>query len=180
MVETLPKYTIDEIAFEEMSEDKAVTIFKQDGYTKYKKRKDRYKVLSKEGAWQKNPATMFMVFNKETHKPMGVIGFSIYNADLVLGAGLHVREGERRRGLAGHLVDKIIEEKGGRTLIAIFVSDEAFNAYTNRGFKPVEDIHLPDDIRNDIGEAEISSNYKGTLEKFLMLKDNWFLMLKRN
>ena len=126
------------------------------------------------------PAKMFMVFNKETHKPMGVVGFSIYSADLLLGAGIHVRENERGRGLAGHLVDKIIEEKGGRTLIVIFISDEAFNAYTNRGFKPVEETHLPDDIRNDIEAARTSSKYEGTLEKFLMLKDNWFLMLKRN
>jgi N-acetylglutamate synthase-like GNAT family acetyltransferase len=180
MAERLPKYTIDELYFEEMTEDEAVARFKEGGYNKYKKRINRYEILPKEGAFASKPAKMFMVFNKETHKPMGVVGFSIYSADLLLGAGLHVRIDERERGLAGYLVDKLIEEKGGRTLITIFTSDRAFNAYTKRGFKPVEEVHLPDDIRNDIEAASKGSTYQGTLEKFLMLKDNWFLMLKRN
>ena len=180
MVEQSSKYTIDELYFEEMTEDEAVARFKEEGYDRYKKRIDRYKTIPKDGPFATKPAKMFMVFNKETHKPMGVVGFSIYNSDLLLGAGLHVRKDERGKGLAGHLADKLIQEKGGRTLIAVFVSGEALHAYTNRGFKSVEMNYLPEDVQHSIGQAMASDKYLDTLEKFLMLKDGWFLMLKRN
>ena len=101
-------FSAADISFKQMSEDKAVNAFQDDGYFDYQKRTMRYRSMSRDSSWATAPATMFVAYFQE--KPVGVIGFSKHRGKL-LGAGIHVRKEFRGRGLAGILVDKIIAEK---------------------------------------------------------------------
>ena len=92
------KFSASDISFREMSEDEAVKVFQDDGYFDYQKRRMRYRSMSRDSSWATAPATMFVAYYE--NKPVGVIGFSNYKGRL-LGAGIHVRNEFRGRGLAG-------------------------------------------------------------------------------
>ena len=84
------KFSASDITFKEMSEEKAVETFQDDGYFDYQKRNMRYgKFLSRDSIWANSPAKMFVEFFNET--PVAVVGFSRYKGFL-LDAGVHVRE----------------------------------------------------------------------------------------
>ena len=141
------KFSASDISFRKMSEDEAVKVFQDDGYFDYQKRRMRYRSMSRDSSWATAPATMFVAYYED--KPVGVIGFSNYKGRL-LGAGIHVRNEFRGRGLAGLLVDKIISEKGSKTLYVNIANDKIANTYRSRGFNDMNISELPEDSQRDL------------------------------
>ena len=53
-------FSAADISFKQMSEDKAVNAFQDDGYFDYQKRTMRYRSMSRDSSWATAPATMFV------------------------------------------------------------------------------------------------------------------------
>lgn len=158
------KYSKDDIEFKQMSEDEAVNTFVKDGYDKYIKRSVRYgNNISPDSNWAKSPAKMFVAFYED--KPVGVMGFSEYK-NVLLGAGIHIREDERRKGLFGILVDKILSEKGSKTLYINVAKEGLGAAFRRKGFKDMEKDELPQDIQEDLQ----GTKYSDQVQKWMKLK----------
>ena len=158
------KYSKDDIEFKQMSEDEAVNVFVKDGYDKYVKRSMRYgSNLSPDSNWAKSPAKMFVAFYED--KPVGVMGFSEYK-NVLLGAGIHIREDERGKGLFGILVDKILSEKGSKTLYINVAKEGLGAAFRKKGFKDMERDELPQDIQEDLQ----GTKYSDQVQKWMKLK----------
>lgn len=158
------RYSKDDIEFKQMSEEKAVNTFVKDGYDKYVKRSARYgSNLSPDSNWAKSPAKMFVAFYED--KPVGVMGFSEYK-NVLLGAGIHIREDERGKGLFGILVDKILSEKGSKTLYINVAKEGLGAAFRAKGFKDMEKDELPQDIQEDLQ----GTKYSDQVQKWMKLK----------
>ena len=93
------KYELTDVEFKEMSEDDAVRVFAEDGYFKYAKRTQRYSKLPSDGIFATSPSTHFVLFEKTTGKPLGVVGYSKYK-NILLGAGIHTRKDMEGKGIA--------------------------------------------------------------------------------
>jgi hypothetical protein len=162
------RFSEDDIEFEEMSEDEAVATFVKDGYDKYVKRSARYgSNLSPDSEWAKSPAKMFVAFYEDT--PVGVMGFSEYKG-VLLGAGIHIREGYRKEdgygGLFSILVKKILSEKGSKTLYINVAKEGLGAAFRAKGFKDMEKDELPQDIQEDLQ----GTKYSDQVQKWMKLK----------
>ena len=168
------KYSWDDVYFKNVSEEKSIQIFRKDGYTGWKTRRARYRRLPKSGLFATNPSKHWVMFLKETNKPIGVLGFAEHKGFL-LGSGIHVRTEYRQRGLMPLLFRKLIEEKGSRTLFASFASKKAMSYYSAMGFYPIKQEDIPDDIIDELSEAEANGNV-GTLQKYIGSK--WWLTIK--
>jgi hypothetical protein len=162
------KFSENDIEFEEMSEDEAVATFVKDGYDKYVKRSVRYgSNLSPDSEWAKSPAKMFVAFYEDT--PVGVMGFSEYKG-VLLGAGIHIREGYRKEdgygGLFSILVKKILSEKGSKTLYINVAKEGLGAAFRAKGFKDMEKDELPQDIQEELQ----GTKYSDQVQKWMKLK----------
>mgnify|MGYP005991404439 FL=1 len=91
-------YATDDIYFKIMSEDDAIQAFRKDGYDKYKSRVQRFRNIPKDGKFATQPSIHHMAYEKDTDKPVGVIGYAPYK-EFLLGSGIHVRDTSRGRGL---------------------------------------------------------------------------------
>ena len=177
MAENTPtKLEAKDITFEKMSEDEASKKFLDDGYTEFQKRSIRYgRNLSKDSIWATSPATMFMAYYK--NKPIAVIGFSKYKKAL-LGAGIHIRKGYRKsdgyEGLADILLDKLLKEKGSKTLYINLTNPRAAELYRNAGFKDMKVESLPKEIQEELE----GTNYNDQVQKFLVLESEWWGVVK--
>jgi len=156
------KYSKDDIEFKEMSEGEAVAAFVKDGYDEYTKRSVRYgSNLSPDSEWAKAPAKMFVAFNND--KPVGVVGFSEYK-NVLLGAGIHIRKDERRKGLFSILVDKVLSEKGSKTLYINVAKEGLGESYRRKGFKDMEKDELPQDIQEELQGKQYSDQVQKWME----------------
>lgn len=157
-----------------MSEEKAVKTFVDDGYDEYQKRSMRYRSISPDSVWASAPATMFMAYYK--NKPVGITGFSKHK-DVLLGAGIHVRKEFRGKGLTGILIDKLLSEKGSKTIYINIMNPAVSSSYRRRGFVDMKEENLPDDAR----EAIEGIQFKDQVQKWLMLgTPKWMEVLKWN
>ena len=168
------KFSAADISFREMSEDDAVKAFQDDGYFDYQKRRMRYRSMSRDSSWATAPATMFVAYYED--KPVGVIGFSKHKGKL-LGAGIHVRKEFRGRGLSALFVDKIISEKGSKTLYVNIANDKIATIYRDRGFNDMNISELPKEIQEELQGI----NYPEQLQKWIKLDSpRWMEVLKWN
>ena len=171
-------FSRDDVYFKAMSEEESVRVFIEDGYTKWKSRQNRYESLPKNGLFATNPSNHWVMFLKEGDKPIGVLGFAKHK-EFLLGSGIHVREGYRlsngKKGAFELLINKLIKEKGSRTLVASFANKKAMNEYKLRGFHSIKQDELPDEIIEEISIAEANGN-KGTLQKYI--DPVWWLTIK--
>lgn len=142
-----------ELTFKEMSEEEAVKAFQQDGYFDYAKRAMRYKQISPESKWARQPATMFVAYHNDV--PVGVAGFSRFGKFL-LGAGMHVRKEYRGKGIGAMLVDKVLSEKGGKTLLINIANPNLVNLYRRKGFIDMEKETLPEELLQPIEGKEFA------------------------
>jgi len=171
-------YTWNDVYFKAMSEEESIRVFREDGYTKWQTRQQRYKRLPKTGLFATKPSNHWVMYLKQGNKPIGVLGFAEHKGFL-LGSGIHVREGyrqsDRKKGAVGLLIDKLIKEKGDRTLLASFTSRSAMRHYTAKGFHPIKQEDIPEDILDELSIAEASGNV-GTLQKYIGSK--WWITIK--
>ena len=170
------KYELTDVEFKEMSEDDAVRVFAEDGYFTYAKRSQRYKTYPTDGIFASSPSTHFVLFEKNTGKPLGVVGYSKYR-NILLGAGIHTREDMKGKGIGSLLINKIMQEKGSKLMVVSFSNPRAKDMYMRRGFKEVDFSKLPPEVVEEIkaGEPEVE-----TLSKMLMFIDNWWGVLRGN
>lgn len=166
-------FSASDISFKQMSEEEAVNVFQDDGYFDYQKRAMRYRSISRDSSWATAPATMFVAYYED--KPVGVIGFSKYKGKL-LGAGIHVREEFRGRGLSGILVDKIIAEKGSNTLYVNIANNKIASTYRGRGFGDMNINELPKESQQELEGL----TYADQVQKWMIHKQaSWFSILKK-
>ena len=171
------KLTQEDIYFEDMSEENAVKVFQDDGYFKYKVRVNRYKNLPKDGIFANSPETQFVAFLRKTEQPIGVVGFSKFQ-NFLLGSGVHIREGYRTKD--GHpevmnlLLDKLLKEKGSKTMVVAFSNPQAKGRYREYGFDEINEEELPKEILDEINEA--GANGTTALQKLKL--NNWWMTLK--
>jgi N-acetylglutamate synthase-like GNAT family acetyltransferase/gas vesicle protein len=167
------KISSDEVSFKEMTEEDAVKTFQNDGYMEYQKRSMRYSDnLSPDSTWARKPAKMFVAFYE--NKPVGVVGFSRHK-NVLLGAGIHVRREYRKRGLVDILTDKVISEKGNRTLYVNVTSPKISSTYRAKGFKDMDKESLPADIKEELE----GTNYLDQIQKWMKLESpEWIKVLK--
>lgn len=162
-----------DITFKEMSEEEAVKVFQNDGYFDYVKRRMRYKSIPSDSPWATAPATMFVAYYE--NKPVGVIGFAKHK-NILLGAGIHVRSEYRGRGLTNILIDKLLSEKGPKTLFVNFGNKIASNAYRKKGFVDMDKNQLPMDAR----EAIEGIGFQDQVQKWMVNSSGgWFDELKK-
>lgn len=162
------------LEFQEMSEDDAVRVFLDDGYYEYKKRRERYgDFLPNSSIWANAPARMFVGFIEET--PVGVIGFIPYKG-VLLSAGAHIRRQYRRRGLLERFVQKILQEKGSKTLFINLANPSISAKYRSMGFKDMNKDELPDEIREELEGIQ----YPDQVQKWIwgVYRDAWFDVVK--
>ena len=156
------KYSKDDIEFKEMSEGEAVATFVKDGYDEYTKRSMRYgSNLSSDSEWAKAPAKMFVAFYNG--KPVGVVGFSEYK-NVLLGAGIHIREDERKKGLFSILVDKVLSEKGSKTLYINVAKEGLGESYRRKGFKDMQKDELPKALQEELQGKQYSDQVQKWME----------------
>tara|TARA_R100000734_G_C3313850_1_gene105277 strand:+ start:1550 stop:2050 length:501 start_codon:yes stop_codon:yes gene_type:complete len=141
----------EDVTFKEMSEEEAVATFNKDGYFDYQKRRMRYKTLPRDSIFATAPATMFVAFIEEV--PVGVIGYAKYK-NLLLDAGVHVREEYRGKGLTSILLDKILEEKGNKTYLVNISNPNIIGSYRRKGFIDINRTKLPEEILEELDMAE--------------------------
>jgi len=141
------KIPANEITFREMSEEQAVKTFEDDGYFEYQKRAMRFNHIPLDSPWVVSTARMFVAFYE--NKPVGVIGFANYK-NVLLGAGVHVRKEYRMRGLTSVLIDKLLSEKGSKTLFINFGNKIASSAYRKKGFVDMDKNKLPIEAREAV------------------------------
>lgn len=163
-----------DITFKEMSEDAAVKVFQDDGYFGYEKRSMRYRQLSRDSIWATAPATMFVAFDGET--PVAVCGIAKYKS-VLLGAGIHTREGYKGKGLFGLCVQKVLSEKGSKTLY-INVANEKLaelGSFRKRGFTDMKVEELPEEIREELKDTK----YADQVQKWIKSNTgSWFDLVK--
>ena len=170
-------YTESDITFKEMSEDAAVKTFQDDGYFDYEKRSMRYGPnLSKDSIWATAPARMFVAFDGET--PVAVCGIAKYKS-VLLGAGVHTREGYKGKGLFGLCVQKVLSEKGSKTLY-INVANEKLaemGSFRKRGFTDMQVEELPEDIQEELK----GTKYADQVQKWIKSNTgSWFDLIKKS
>lgn len=163
------------LEFQEMSEDDAVRVFVDDGYYGYKKRRERYgNFLSGSSIWANAPARMFVGFIEET--PVAVIGFSEYKGFL-LDAGVHVREGYRNRGLGSVLLDKVVREKGNKTLLVNVANPAIVNSFRRKGFTDMVIEEIPKELQEELAGIK----YPDQLQKWMVYSvPEWQMVLRWN
>jgi len=169
------KIAANEITFREMSEEQAVKTFEDDGYFEYQKRTMRYgKYLPPDSIWATAPAKMFVAFYQ--NKPVAVIGLATFKNALLM-AGTHVRRESRGRELSGILLDKMLENKGSKTIYANPVSITFGKKLRDSGFKDMERETLPKEIQEELQGI----NYPEQLQKWIKLDSpRWMEVLKWN
>ena len=169
------RITANEVTFREMSEEEAVKAFVEDGYDEYKKRTMRYgKYLPSDSIWATAPARMFVAFYED--KPVAVIGLAEFKNALLM-AGTHVRREYRKRGLSQILVDKMLENKGSKTIYANPVSAAFGKKLRDSGFKDMKKETLPKEIQEELKGV----NYPEQLQKWIKLDaPRWMEVLKWN
>lgn len=168
-------YTESDITFKEMSEDAAVKAFNDDGYFDYVKRSMRYGPnLSRDSIWATAPATMFVAFDGET--PVAVCGIAKYKS-VLLGAGIHTREGYKGKGLFGLCIQKVLSEKGSKTLY-INVANEKLaeqGSFRKRGFTDMKVEELPEEIQEELKDTK----YADQVQKWIKSNTgSWFDLVK--
>ena len=170
-----PRIQPKEVTFRRLSEKKAVEEFLKDGYTEYQKRSMRYgKFLSADSIWARAPAIMFVAYFEE--RPVAVIGYSRYRG-LLLDAGVHVRRKYRGRGLGSILLDKIIEEKGNKTLLVNIANSDIIDSYRRKGFIDMDKDNIPEELLEELNEVDPA--YPDQVQKFLQhLPPRWMGILK--
>ena len=168
------KFSASDITFKEMSEKKAVNTFQDDGYFDYQKRNMRYgKYLPRDSIWANAPARMFVAFSDET--PVAVIGFSRYKGFL-LDAGVHVREEYRNKGLGSILLDKVISEKGNKTLLVNVANSAITGAFRRKGYTNM----IIDEIPQELQEELKGVKYPDQVQKWMMyVSPEWQKVLKQ-
>ena len=168
-------YTESDITFKEMSEDAAVKAFNDDGYFDYVKRSMRYGPnLSRDSIWANAPATMFVAFDGET--PVAVCGIAKYKS-VLLGAGIHTREGYKGKGLFGLCVQKVLSEKGRKTLYINVANEELAErgSFRKRGFTDMKVEELPEEIREELKDTK----YADQVQKWIKSNTgSWFDLVK--
>ena len=168
-------YTESDITFKEMSEDAAVKTFQDDGYFDYQKRSMRYGPnLSKDSIWATAPARMFVAFDGET--PVAVCGIAKYKS-VLLGAGVHTREGYKGKGLFGLCVQKVLSEKGSKTLYINVANEELaeMGSFRKRGFTDMQVEELPEEIQEELKDTK----YADQVQKWIKSNTgSWFDLVK--
>ena len=150
------------LEFKEMSEEDAVSTFVEDGYYEYTKRKQRYgDLLPSNSIWATAPARMFVGFLED--KPVGTIGFAPYKG-VLLSAGAHIRRQYRRRGLLEQFIEKILQEKGNKTLFFNLANPKISGKYRSLGFKDMNKDELPNEIQEELEGIE----YPDQIQKWIM------------
>lgn len=172
------KLTQEDIYFEDMSEENAVKVFQDDGYNEYKTRINRYQKLPTDGIFANSPETQFVAFLTKTEQPIGVVGYSKFEKFL-LGSGVHIRRGYRQSdgydGIFDLLLDKLLQEKGSKTMVVAFSHPKAMEKYRQYGFKEINEEKLPEDILDELEEAKANGTI-GALQKLKL--NNWWMTLK--
>ena len=158
-----------------MSEDDAVRTFIDDGYYEYQKRKMRYgDFLPSDSIWATAPARMFVGFLED--KPVGVIGFAPYKG-VLLSAGAHIRREFRKRNLLEQLVEKILKEKGNKTLFINLTNPNIADLYRRFGFKDMDKDKLPIEIQEELRGVE----YTEQIQKWIIHSSpKWQKVLRWN
>lgn len=169
-------YATDDIYFKMMSEDDAIQAFRKDGYDKYKSRVQRFRNIPKDGKFATAPSVHHVAFEKDTDKPIGVIGYAPYK-DFLLGSGIHVRDTSRGRGLMRLLFREMIRNKGNRKLIVNFSNRRAMKHYLNEGFRQLDESELPDELIEEISIGN-ANGVIGTLEKYYIHNSSWWAAIK--
>lgn len=169
------RFSKSDISFKEMTEEEAVSVFVEDGYYDYVKRKVRYgKYLPPDSIWATAPAKMFVGFLEG--KPVGVIGFTPYKG-VLLSAGAHIRRNRRGKGLLEQFVKKILQEKGNKTLFINLANPKISRKYRSLGFKDMNKDELPNEIQEELQGID----YPEQLQKWVKLDPSkWMEVLKWN
>jgi len=169
-------YAADDIYFKTVSEDEAIQIFTKDGYTGFKSRANRFRNTPKDGKFATQPSVHHIAYEKDTDKPVGVIGYAPYK-EFLLGSGIHVRDTSRGKGLMKLLFREMIRVKGNRKLIVNFSSKVAMKHYLSEGFRQLDESELPDELINEISIGAANGNV-GTLEKYYIHSSSWWAAIK--
>ncbi len=166
-------FSTADISFKQMSEEEAVKEFQNDGYTDYQKRKMRYRSIPIDSVWATTPATMFVAYFE--NKPVGVTGYSKYK-NVLFGAGIHVRDDFRGRGLTPILIDKLLSEKGSKTIYINIMNDNISSSYRKKGFKDMKKETLPEEAK----EAIEGIGFSDQVQKWMLNNSGaWFDDLKK-
>lgn len=175
---SLPSYNFaeDEIYFKTMSETEAIKVFRDDGYNGFKARSDRYRNTPSNGEFANAPSIHYVAFEEGTTKPIGAVGYAPYK-QFLLGAGIHVRDDSRNRGLMKILFRKMIKHKGNKKLIVNFSNKSAMKHYLSEGFRQLDESELPDELINEISIGAANGNI-GTLEKYYVHSSTWWAAIK--
>lgn len=173
-----PTYTFaeDEIYYKTMSEDEAIKVFRDDGYYGFKARSDRYKNTPSSGEFATAPSIHHVAFEEDTTKPIGAVGYAPYK-EFLLGAGIHVRDDSRGRGLMKLLFREMIRVKGSKKLIVNFSNKSAMKHYMSEGFRQLDESELPDELINEISIGAANGNI-GSLEKYYVHSSTWWAAIK--
>lgn len=169
-------YASDDIYFKTMSEDDAVKVFNDDGYSGFKSRSNRFRNTPKDGKFATTPSVHHVAYEKDTDKPVGVIGYAPYK-EFLLGSGIHVRDTSRGRGLMRILFREMIRVKSNRKLIVNFSNPKAMKHYQSEGFRPLDESELPDELIDEISIGNANGNI-GTLEKYYVHNSSWWAAIK--
>lgn len=171
VIQETKKYSSADIDFKEMSEDEAVKIFQQDGYFGFNKRSMRYKQLSSDSLWATAPARMFVAFDGET--PVAVCGMAKYKHTLI-DAGYHTRKEYEGRGLFNLCVEKIISEKGSKTIYITVGNASLGSAFRSKGFTDMVRTELPKELQEELEPT----NYADEVQKLMRHSVDWFSVLR--
>lgn len=177
---SLPSYNFaeDEIYFKTMSEQQAIKVFRDDGYNGFKARSDRYRNTPSDGEFANAPSIHHVAFEEGTTKPIGVVGYAPYK-QFLLGAGIHVRDDARNRGLMKILFREMIKRKGNKKLIVNFSSKAAMKHYRTEGFRQLDESELPDELIDEISIGAANGNI-GSLEKYYVHTSTWWAAIKND
>jgi predicted acetyltransferase len=98
-----------------------------------------------------------------------------------LGSGVHIHKDYRKsngvEGVFKLLLDKLLQEKGSKTMVISFAHPKAMDMYRSVGFKDINEKELPEEILSEIQEAE-SRGSVGALQKLKL--NQWWMTIKRN
>ena len=175
MPEKIPnKFSASDISFREMSEGDAVKAFQDDGYFGFEKRSMRYGPnLPKDSIWATAPANMFVAYWNDI--PVGVCGLSTHK-NVLLGAGIHTRKEYQGKGIFRICVDKILSEKGSKTLYINVANAKVAGAFRDKGFNDMNREELPEDIQEELE----GTKYVDQVQKWMMYASSeWQRVLKR-
>jgi len=175
VVQATKKYSSADIEFKEMSEMEAVRVFQDDGYFGFSKRSMRYPEyatgLSSDSIWATAPERMFVAFDGQT--PVAICGIAKYKNALI-GAGMHTRKRYEGRGLFNLCIQKIISEKGSKTIYINISNPSLGSAFRNRGFTDMVRTELPKEIQEELEPT----TYADHVQKLMRHSVNWFSVLR--